>query len=112
MKNSMIILLVVVSGCSWAPRDKWLLAGSAVAAFADYKSTVDLLDRGGHENLSAWAVGKYPSDGRLAVWMISTQGLTILAAWIFPKWRTAILGGKTAINSGCAIYNNQLEGAR
>ena len=105
MKSLAILsIFFLLSGCaSWSRTDKVLLAASWGAAFADWKTTVDVLDDGGHE-MNPF-ITDHPSDGTLLSYIVVSQlGVTILAHFC-PKYRTWILGGATAIHSGCAIHN-------
>ena len=105
MKPLTIIISILLCGCAgWTPADKALLTASIVASYADYKTTSDLLDRGGHENNPC--MGTHPSKGKLAVFFISSEVLTIAFAHYFPKYRKVLLGGKTAVNGYCAIHNS------
>jgi len=107
MKKLIIISILILTGCaSWSTGDKILLGTSILATYADYRTTVDLLDRGGHENMGAWATGKYPSHKDMALYLISTETITIILAHYLPKYRKAILGAKTILNTGCAIHNS------
>ena len=87
MKNlTIIISILILTGCSWSMQDRALLVASIGASYADYRTTTRILDEGGYEMNPL--IGKHPSDGELAVWMISSEVLVILLAHYYPKWRT------------------------
>ena len=88
----------------WTPTEKVLLATSWVAIYADYTSTVDILDHGGYERNPL--IGSHPSNEKLLVMGITSQIIAITIAHFWPETRVWILGGKTAIHTGCAIHNN------
>ena len=109
MKNS-IIIIIFITGCSFHPRpwtstEKTMMFASFGAAYADYQTTHDLLNRNGHENNPI--MGKHPSDEKLVTYMLTSQIIATVLAHYFPKYRKALLGGKTILNGSLAIHNSQ-----
>ena len=110
MKNILIILILFSSGCAtkWTPAQKKLLAASWLATGADVYTAEKVLDNPeNHERYPT--LGKHPSDTKLITFALSSQIGTTILAHFMPKWRSWLLGGKTIINTGCAINNSQLE---
>ena len=109
MKKALIIILIL-TGCGhsrpWTTGEKVLLGASVLASYADYRTTTNVLDNGGYEMNPL--IGKHPSKERLALFLISSEVITIALAHYFPRYRKFLLGGKTAINTGCAIHNSQV----
>jgi hypothetical protein len=99
------IILILLTGCSWSHTDKALLLASIGASYADYNTTTRMLDENGYEMNPL--IGKHPSHGELAAWLISSEALVIILAHYYPKWRTPLLSGKFAINGACAIHNSK-----
>jgi len=107
MKKPLVILTIffLLSGCAtWSRTDKILLAASWGAAFADYKTTSDVLGDGGYE-MNPF-IGEHPSDTKLLSYIVVTQlGVTILAHYM-PRYRKWLLGGSAAVHGVCAIHNS------
>ena len=109
MKHIPIILvLIILTGCSWSKTEiRWGIA-SCVAAAADTYTTLGFLNnRNNHECNPI--MGRHPSDTTVVTYMITSQILALSIAHIVPKYRSWILGGKTAVNLGCAINNTRLD---
>lgn len=106
MKPYPIILCVMVlcSCATWSKTDKALLTASWLASGADYYTTTKILDNGGYEMNPL--IGEHPSNEKLMMYMISSQVIVTLVAHFFPKYRKVLLGGKTIVNTGCAIHNS------
>ena len=104
-----IPLLLILSGCaSWTPAEKRWLGASWLATGADIYYTERALDNPGNHELNPF-LGDHPSDTKLITYVITSQiGVTILAHFM-PEWRKWLLGGKTVLNTGCAIHNSQLD---
>ena len=112
MRYLIIISLLILTSCvhyrPWTKTEKVMLAGSWLAAGADYYTSERALDDPGNHEMNP-LIDKHPTDFELATYMLTSQiGITILAH-CFPKWRSWLLGGKAAINTGCAIHNSKLD---
>ena len=106
MKPYSIILILVLCSCAtWTPADKALLTASWIATAADYKTQMDLFDRGGYECNPI--MGRYPSKDKFLGIMLTGQIAVTIAAHFLPKYRKAILGTKTVLNTGLAIHNSK-----
>jgi hypothetical protein len=58
------------------------VAGAVALAGAsafDWKTTSDLIHRGGHEINSAWAIGRRPTDSRIAAYGATYTGAELAA---------------------------------
>jgi len=102
----------LLMGCghsrAWTKTERVMLGASWLAAGADFYTTEKALDNPNNHECNP-LMGKHPSDTELVMVMLTGQvGVTVLAH-IFPKWRKWLLGGKTAVNTGCAVHNSQLD---
>lgn len=103
------VILLLISGCAtWTPQDKILGVASCVAAAADTYTTIQFLDNPDNYERNPM-LGKHPSDTEVIIYMAMSQIITLIIADIFIEWRSWILGGKTALNTGWAINNRRLE---
>lgn len=111
MKHITTILLTVLllSGCvyyrPWTKTEKAILTASWVATGADcYTSERMLDDPDNYEALNLIA-GRHPTDTELVTCIVTSQIAITVLAHVCPKWRSWLLGGKTALNAGCAAHN-------
>ena len=108
MKKTLIIAVVLISGCSWSKSDiAWGLA-STLATAADGYTTSEFLENPNNYEMNP-ILGERPSNSEIFISCAISQTLFLTIAHFFPKLRPYILGGKTAINTGLAIHNSQLE---
>lgn len=109
------IICLFLMGCGhypkakkWTPTEKIMLGASWLATGADfYTSKKALKNPDNHEAYPT--IGKHPSDLKLGIMMFVSQSAVTYLSHFFPKWRKALLGGKTAVNTGCAIHNSKLD---
>lgn len=120
MKTILIISIIILTGCSgflkdmgyqknprpWTTEEKIIAGASILATFADWKTTTDLIDRGGYEALNP-TTGRHPSDERLGITLGIFEGFCIWLAHKFPYLRKWGLGGKTVLNTGLAVHNSK-----
>ena len=103
-----LMLMLLLQGCAWSKQDKLLGVASCIAAAGDAYTTTMALD-----NPNNWEInpilGEHPSDTEVIIYMVTSQGIALLVAHIFPKLRPWILGGKTVVNLGGTINNMQLD---
>ena len=120
MKRLSIIiaaLLLLLTSCAgfdphprpWTTTEQVLAGASILAAFADWRTQMEIFDNGGYELNPI--IGKKPSDGKFGVYM----GLSQLGVFVFahlfpdalgPRTREILLGGKTIANGVWAIRNS------
>lgn len=119
MKPLLIISLIFLTGCAgvlkdigyeenprkWTTEEKVIAGISILATVADFKTTDDLIDRGGYEALN-FTMGRHPNTGRIAITLGTTEAISIWLAHHFPYLRKLGLGGKAIFNTGCAIHNS------
>ena len=107
-----ILILILMTGCihvrPWTPQEKALLGASWVAAGADYSTTRNALENPNNYEINP-IMGEHPSDTGLVTYMLSSQIIATGLAHFFPKYRKMLLGGKTVVNTACAINNSQLD---
>jgi hypothetical protein len=112
MKNLLLILIILLTGCvhvrPWTAAEKTLLITSWVAAGADYSTTKNALSNPNNYEMNP-IMGEHPDDTKLITYMLSSQIIATGLAHFFPKYRKMLLGGKTVVNTGCAINNSQLD---
>ena len=102
------VLLILLTGCSWSKSEiRWGIA-STIASGADAYTTVRMLDNPRNYECNP-IMGKHPSDLTVISYMITSQALVLTIAHFMPKYRKWVLGGKTAVNLGCAINNTRLD---
>lgn len=105
----MFIILTLLSGCAtWNKTDRALLITSWMATGADIYYTERALDESGNHECNPF-LGKHPSDTKLITFALTSQVAITVLAHIMPEWRTWLLGGKTVLNTGCAINNSRLD---
>ena len=97
-----------MSSCAWSTTDKTLLGASILATVADGYTTCRALDNPDNYEVNL-LLGKHPSKEKVVIYLGITETLTIALAHIFPRLRPWLLGGKTLLNTACAINNSQLE---
>ena len=111
-KTSIILAIIILTGCAhdlkWSRADKMLLVASWTAATADYSTTKSALENPNNYEMNP-IMGEHPSNTTLATYMLSSQIITTILAHYFPRYRKAILGVKTTINTGCALHNSTLD---
>jgi len=108
MKYLSVILILILTGCAWSKAEKQLLTASWLAFGADLWVSENKLDNP-HNHENYFTLGKHPNDTKLITYGLTSQtGVTILAHFM-PKWRKWLLGGKTILNTGCAIHNSRLD---
>ena len=105
---TILLCLIFLSSCSWSKGEiAWGIA-STLATGADTYTTTRFLDNPDNYEMNPM-LGKHPSDTEVITYMVTSQLLVLMVAHIFPEWRTWILGSKTAVNTGFAINNTQLD---
>lgn len=108
MKHIPIILILILTGCSWSKSEiKWGIA-STIATGADIYTTTRMLDNPRNHECNP-LMGRHPSDTRVIIHMAGFQVLALTMAHFVPEWRSWILGGKTGINTICTINNMNLD---
>ena len=107
MKKTLIIAVVLLSGCSWSKSDIAWGVASTLATGADFYTTSEFLENPNNYELNP-ILGKHPSSSEVFMVLATGQVITLTLAHFFPKLRPYLLGGKTAINTGFAIHNTQL----
>lgn len=109
MRQIVIILLILTTGCatqkSWTTLEKTLLLTSCLAAGADAYTTVRGLEEGCLE--SNVFLGESPSTAQVVVFTGLFQIAVMVIAHYWPSSRNWLLGGKTLVNGGCAVWNSQ-----
>ena len=108
MKKTLIIAVILISGCSWSKSDiAWGLA-STLATAADGYITSEFLENPNNHEMNQ-ILGKHPSNSEVFMVLATSQIIVLTIAHFYPKLRPYILGVKTAISGGWAIHNSQLE---
>ena len=108
MKYTPIILIILLSGCSWSKSDIAWGVASTLATGADFYTTSEFLKNPNNYELNP-ILGKHPSNSEVFMVLASGQVIVLTIAHFFPKLRPYLLGGKTAINTSFAIHNSRLE---
>jgi len=101
-----IISLIFLTSCaSWSRADKAFLIASWTATTADIITTRNVLQDGGYETNNM--MSDYPDDKELITYLVSCQLIVTILAHFLPKYRKAILGVKTVLNTRAAIHNSR-----
>jgi len=108
MKKTLIIAVILLSGCSWSKSDIAWGVASTLATSADFYTTSEFLENPNNYELNP-ILGKHPSNSEIFMVLATGQVITLIIAHLFPTLRPYILGGKTAISGGWAIHNSRLE---
>ena len=107
-KYTPIILIILLSGCGWSKSDIAWGVASTLATGADFYTTSEALENPNNTERHI-ALKKRPSNSEVAILTVSTLGISLALAHIFPKLRPWLLGAKTVISTGAAINNSRLE---
>jgi len=108
MKHITLILLIILSGCSWSKSEiRWGIE-TCVATGADIYTTTQMLNNPDNYERNP-IMGRHPSNTKVITYMVSSQILALTVAHFVPKWRKWILGSKTVVNFGAAIHNTRLD---
>ena len=108
MKKTLIIVVVLISGCSWSKSDIAWGVASTLATGADFYTTSKMLENPNNYEMNP-ILGKHPSNSEVFMVLATSQIIVLTIAHFCPTLRPYILGGKTAISGGWAIYNSRLE---
>ena len=108
----LLIICVLLIGCGhsrpWTKKEITLAGISIGAAAADYYTTRRNLSEIPNNHEINPMLGPRPEGTELVCYFVTSQLLTIIVADYFDSQRSYILTGKTAINTGCAIHNNEV----
>ena len=108
----LLITCVLLIGCGhsrpWTKKEITLAGISIGAAAADYYTTRRNLSENPNNYEINPILGPRPEGTELVCYFVTSQLLTIIVADYFDSQRSYILTGKTAINTGCAIHNNEV----
>ena len=107
-KYTPIILIILLSGCSWSKSDIAWGVASTLATGADFYTTSEFLENPNNYEMNP-ILGKHPSNSEVFMVLATSQIIVLTIAHFCPTLRPYILGGKTAISGGWAIYNSRLE---
>ena len=108
MKKTLIIAVILLSGCSWSKSDIAWGVASTLATGADFYTTSEFLETPNNYELNP-ILGKHPSNSEIFIVLATGQVIALTISHFYPKLRPYILGGKTAISCGWAIHNSQLD---
>ena len=108
MKKILIIVVILLSGCSWSKSDIAWGVASTLATGADIYTTSEMLDNPNNCETNI-ILGKHPSNSEIVIVLATGQVIALTIAHFFPKLRPYLLGAKTALNGGWAIHNSRLE---
>ena len=108
MKKTLIIAVILISGCSWSKSDIAWGVAATLATGADFYTTSEGLENPNNTEQHP-ALKERPSNSEVAMLTVSTLGISLALAHIFPKLRPWLLGAKTVISTGAAIHNSRLE---
>ena len=90
----------------WTNEERALAVTSTIATFFDGRTSMKVMNDGGYER-NHFYFGKNPSDERLiAVLSLTQLGALAISNW-WPDLRIKLLGFKTLLNTGCAVYSSQ-----
>ena len=109
MKTAILILiiLIILTGCSWSKTDIAWGVASTLATGADFYTTSEFLENpNNHETYPL--LDEHPSNSEVFIALATGQIITLTIAHFFPKLRPYLLGAKTVLNGGCAIHNSRL----
>ena len=108
MKKTLIIAVILLSGCSWSKSDIAWGVASTLATGADFYTTSEFLENPNNYEMNP-ILGKHPSNSEVFMVLATSQIIVLTIAHFCPTLRPYILGGKTAISGGWAIHNSQLD---
>jgi len=96
-----VILLLLLSACSWSPKDKALFTTYSVLNVVDMAQTNEIF-----HNEDYYEINPVLAEGNFIPVMIGTNVLLYLIAdWLPEKYRTYFLGGMIGIKVGLVGHN-------
>jgi hypothetical protein len=98
-------------GVKWSARNTVLESVGAGVQIVDWMQTNHIIDSSRWYELNP-ILGKYPTRGELAAYMVTTLSLHFLVSLFLPEdyrtvWQSVTLGGRFG-----AVYYNHLNGVR
>jgi hypothetical protein len=107
MKNLLLILIILLTGCSWSKSDIAWGVASTLATGADFYTTSEFLENPSNYEMNP-ILGKHPSNSEVFMVLATSQIIVLTIAHFYPKLRPYLLSAKTAWNGGLAIHNSKL----